>query len=201
MMSAPYVIGVTGNIASGKSTVRGILASLGAATLDADRVVHKLYDLGDPVYSAVVREFGPRILGQDAAIDRRVLGSIVFADPDALRRLEAIVHPAVVAQEWAWVAAQTVPVAVLEAVKLVESGSAERCNAVWVVTASPDVQHRRLLARSGITEADAQRRLAAQPPLESKLARATLVLKNDGTLDALQANVTAAWSALPDLSV
>lgn len=200
-MNTPYVIGVTGNIASGKSTVRGMLASLGAATLDADRVVHELYDLGDPVYSAVVREFGPRILGQDAAIDRRVLGSIVFADPDALRRLEAIVHPAVVAREWAWVAAQTLPVAVLEAVKLVESGSAERCNAVWVVTASPDVQHRRLLARSGITEADAQRRLAAQPPLEPKLARATLVLTNDGTLDALRASVTAAWAALPDLSV
>ena len=200
-MNTPYVIGVTGNIASGKSTVRGMLASLGAATLDADRVVHELYDLGDPVYSAVVREFGPRILGQDAAIDRRVLGSIVFADPDALRRLEAIVHPAVVAREWAWVAAQTVPVAVLEAVKLVESGSAERCNAVWVVTASPDVQHRRLLDRSGITEADAQRRLAAQPPLEPKLARATLVLTNDGTLDALRASVTAAWAALPDLSV
>lgn len=201
MMDRPYVIGVTGNIASGKSTVRGMLASLGAETLDADRVVHELYDLGNPVYSAVVREFGPRILGQDATIDRRALGSIVFADPEALKRLEAIVHPAVLAHEWAWVAAQTVPVAVLEAVKLVESGSAERCNAVWVVTASLDVQRQRLLARPGMTEADAQRRLAAQPPLEPKLTRATRILPNNGTLDALQASVIAAWSELPTAAI
>ncbi len=193
----PYVIGVTGNIASGKSTVRAMLADLGAATLDADRVVHLLYEPGDPVYNAVVREFGGRILGQDAAIDRRALGAIVFSDADALQRLEAIVHPGVIARERAWIAAQTTPVAVLEAVKLVESGSVEQCDALWVVTTSPAEQRRRLLRRPGMTEAEADRRLAAQPSLEAKLARADLVLTNNGTPDELRAAIAAAWAALP----
>lgn len=196
-MSRPYVIGLTGNIACGKSTVREMLAALGAATLDADHLVHAMYEPGDPVYDAVVREFGGRILGQDATIDRRALGRIVFADADALQRLEAIVHPAVIEREWAWVAAQTVPVAVLEAVKLVESGSANGCDAVWVVMCDVAEQRRRLLTRPGMTAADADRRLAVQPSLDVKLARATLVLDNNSTPEALRAAVAAAWAALP----
>ena len=196
-MARPYVIGLTGNIACGKSTVRGLLAELGAATLDADSLVHAMYEPGDPVYDAVVRAFGGRILGADAIIDRRTLGRIVFADADALKRLEAIVHPAVIEREWAWVARQTAPVAVLEAVKLVESGSANGCDAVWVVTCDPAEQRRRLLARPGMSEAEADRRLTAQPPLDAKLARATLVIENTGTLDDLRATIAAAWAALP----
>ena len=196
-MSSPYVIGLTGNIACGKSTVRRLLAEIGAVTLDADSLVHTMYEPGDPVYDAVVREFGGGILGADAIIDRRALGRIVFADADALKRLESIVHPAVIEREWAWVVAQTALVAVLEAVKLVESGSADGCDAVWVMTCDPAEQRRRLLTRPGMSEAEAARRLDAQPPLDAKRARATLVIENSGTLDDLRATVAAAWATLP----
>src|SRR4051794_32889077 len=130
----PYTIGLTGNIACGKSTVLAMLRSLGAATLDADRLVHEMYEPGDPVYYTVIESFGADILGQDATIDRRALGRKVFGDPAALARLEAITHPAVIERVWAWVARQTTPVVVIDAVKLIEAGIADDCDTLWVVT-------------------------------------------------------------------
>lgn len=194
--ASPYLIGLTGNIACGKSTVRKMLTDLGAATLDADLLVHELYEPGDPVYRQVLDEFGPGILGMDAIIDRRRLGAKVFGDPAALQRLEAITHPAVIARQWAWVARQTAPVAVIEAVKLIESGAADRCDAVWLVTCPPDEQRRRLCTRPGMNEAEADRRLAAQPPLAPRLARATLVIDNGGTPDDTRTQVAQAWATL-----
>ena len=98
----PYIIGLTGNIACGKSTVLAMLRARGAATLDADLLVHEMYEPGDPVYYAVIDAFGSDILGQDAVIDRRALGRKVFGVPAALARLEAITHPAVIARIWTW---------------------------------------------------------------------------------------------------
>ncbi len=193
----PYIIGLTGNIACGKSTVRGMIAEHGAATLDADALVHDLYMPGDPVYRAVVEAFGAEILGMDAEIDRRALGRKVFGDPAALARLEGLTHPAVIERTWAWVARQTTPVVVVDAVKLIEAGIADGCDAVWVVTCPLEEERRRLMTRPGMSAAEADRRLAAQAPEAAKVARAAVVIENGGTMDATRAQIDRAWAAIP----
>ncbi|MGI8687420.1 MAG: dephospho-CoA kinase [Thermomicrobiales bacterium] len=195
-----YIIGLTGNIACGKSTVRGMLAEHGAATLDADALVHDLYMPGDPVYRAVVEAFGADILGMDAEIDRRVLGRKVFGDPAALARLEGLTHPAVIERTWAWAARQTTPVVVVDAVKLIEAGIADGCNAVWVVTCPREEERRRLMTRPGMSAAEADRRLAAQAPEAAKIARAAVVIDNGGPMDATRIQVDRAWAAIPHQS-
>ena len=192
----PYIIGLTGNIACGKSTVRGMIGEHGAATLDADALVHDLYMPGDPVYRAVIEAFGADILGRDAEIDRRALGRKVFGDPVALARLEGLTHPAVIERTWAWVARQTVPV-VVDAVKLIEAGIADGCDAVWVVTCPLEEERRRLMTRPGMTAAEADRRLAAQAPEAAKIARADVVIDNGGTMEATRAQIDRAWAAIP----
>ncbi len=193
----PYIIGLTGNIACGKSTVRGMIGEHGAATLDADMLVHDLYMPGDPVYRAVVDMFGADILGMDAEIDRRALGRKVFGDPAALARLEGLTHPAVIEWTWAWVARQTTPVVVVDAVKLIEAGIADGCDAVWVVTCPLQEERRRLMTRPGMTAAEADRRLAAQAPDATKIARANVIIDNGGTMEATRAQIDRAWAALP----
>ena len=193
----PYLIGLTGNIACGKSTVLAQLAGYGAEVIDADRVVHELQRPGQPVWAAIREAFGTGVLAPDGALDRRALGAIVFADPAALARLESLTHPAV--REWieARVAASRAPVVVIDAIKLLESGLADGCDEVWVVTCPPEQQLARLMARNGFAEEEARRRIAAQPPQAQKVARADLVIANDGTLEELRARVAAAWAALP----
>ena len=193
----PYVVGLTGNIACGKSTVLAQLAGYGAEVIDADRVVHELQRPGGPVWAAIGEAFGAGVLAPDGTLDRRALAAIVFADPAALARLEALTHPAV--REWieARVAASRAPVVVIDAIKLLESGLADGCDELWVVTCPPEQQLARLMARNGFAEAEARRRIAAQPPQAEKVARADLVLANDETLEELRARVAAAWAALP----
>ncbi|MDQ6907569.1 MAG: dephospho-CoA kinase [Chloroflexota bacterium] len=193
----PYIIGLTGNIACGKSTVRGMIGEHGAATLDADALVHDLYMPGDPVYRAVIEAFGADILGMDAEIDRRALGRKVFGDPVALARLEGLTHPAVIERTWAWVARQTTPGVVVDAVKLIEAGIADGCDAVWVVTCPLEEERRRLMTRPGMTTAEADRRLAAQAPEAAKIARADVVIDNGGTMEATRAQIDRAWAAIP----
>jgi len=193
----PYIIGLTGNIACGKSTVRGIIGEHGAVPLDADALVHDLYMPGDPVYRAVIAAFGADILGMDAEIDRRALGRKVFGDRAALAQLEGLTHPAVIERTWAWVARQTVPVVVVDAVKLIEAGIADGCDAVWVVTCPLQEERRRLMTRPGMTAVEADRRLAAQASEAEKVARADVVIDNGGTLDATHAQIDRAWSAIP----
>jgi dephospho-CoA kinase len=195
--SVPYIIGLTGNIACGKSTVLAMLRAHGAATLDADLLVHEMYEPGDPVYYSVIDAFGSDILGQDAIIDRRALGRKVFGDPAALARLEGITHPAVIERTWAWAERQTAPVVVIDAVKLIEAGIADDCDAVWVVTCPVQEERRRLLSRPGMTEAEADRRLAAQVPQEARVARADVVIDNGGTVEETRAQIERAWAALP----
>jgi dephospho-CoA kinase len=193
----PYIIGLTGNIACGKSTVRGMLAEHGAATLDADALVHELYLPGDPVFRAVVDAFGDDIVAADGTLDRRALGRKVFGDPDALARLEGLTHPAVIERTWQWVARQTTPVVVVDAVKLIEAGIVDGCDALWVVTCPLDEERRRLMTRPGMTDAEADRRLAAQAPEAEKVARADVVIDNGGTREATRAQIDRAWALLP----
>jgi dephospho-CoA kinase len=191
----PYILGLTGNIASGKTTVGLMLLGLGAYTyVDADLVVHELYLPGQPLVQELVAAFGPQILDADGGVDRRVLGQIVFGDREKLRQLESLVHPAV--QDALVRRLRDIPadaVGVLDAIKLVESGYAPLCHGLWIVTCPPEVQLRRLMERRGMSEEEARARRAAQPPLDEKLALATEIIDNGGSLDELRRQVTAAW--------
>ena len=197
MSGQPFVLGVTGNIASGKSTVVRILAEFGAQVIDADAVYHGLIVPDAPLWQSLRNRFGDRILAPDRRIDRRALGGIVFADPTALADLDTLTHPAVLAAIDAQVAASTAAVVVIDAVKLIESGHAAACDRVWLVVSDPARQVERLMSRNGLTQDEAERRVAAQPPLGPKLARADTVIDNNGTIEELRDQVETAWRALP----
>ena len=194
-MIVPYILGLTGNIASGKTTIGLMLLELGATTyVDADHVVHELYLPGKPLVAQLTQAFGQEILSADGGVDRRILGEIVFDDHEKLRRLESIVHPAV--QTALLDRLRALPpegIGVLDAIKLVESGYAPLCHGVWLVTSPPEVQLQRLTTTRGLSEAEARLRLGAQPPLEPKRAAATEIIDNSGTLEALHGQVMAAW--------
>jgi dephospho-CoA kinase len=196
----PFILGLTGDIASGKTTVGLMLLEMGAFSYsDADQTVHELYLPGQPLVTQLVHEFGPQVLASDGGVDRAQLGDLVFGDRAALRRLEALVHPAV--QGALVTTLRRIPehaVGVLDAVKLVESGYAPLCHGIWVVECPHDVQLRRLVETRGMTMAQAEQRLGAQPPAEPKLAVATEVIANDGTLDRLRSAVAAAWQRFLD---
>lgn len=202
-----YLIGLTGGIACGKSTVLAMLAALGARTIDADRVTHRLQQPGTPVYQAIVNTFGPQIVTTPGGpIDRRKLGAVVFNDPAALKRLEAIVHPAVRTEirrfldEVAGAGKYATrlrpverPIVVIDAIKLIESGWADECDQVWVVTCPVEQQIERLMTTRGMSLAEAQARVAAQPPQESRFSRAHVIIDNGGSQAQTRAQVEAAW--------
>ena len=192
----PYVIGLTGNIACGKSLVLRTLAELGAETIDADQVSREVMSQGSPVLEEVARAFGPEILNADGSLNRRALARIVFSDPEQLARLEAIVHPPVVELIRRRVAESRSPVVVIDAIKLFEAGLAGDCDEVWVVTCTPEQQLARLMARDRISEEEALLRIRAQPPQEEKVRRADRVIDNSGTIEDTLAQVRAAWENL-----
>lgn len=194
-----YLIGLTGNIACGKSTVVALLRELGAAAIDADAVTHALQQPGEDVYLRIVEAFGDQILESPGGpIDRRALGAIVFSDPIALGRLERIVHPAVRERIWAWLdTLSDRRVAVIDAIKLLESGWRQHCDAIWVVTCPPEQQLARLMDTRGMSEAEARRRIEVQPPQAEKAALADVVIDNSGSLDATRRQVESAWNAIP----
>ncbi|MFN8470665.1 MAG: dephospho-CoA kinase [Anaerolineae bacterium] len=192
-----YTIGITGNIGCGKSTILCMLASLGARVIDADKLAHYVMRAGTPVWDAVVAEFGREVVGTDGEINRPTLGRIVFSDPAALHRLEAIVHPAVRAELQAQIAAATEPVVVVEAIKLVEGGLYRLLDALWIVTCAPEQQIERLIHQRGMTQADAAQRIAAQAPIAEKLPLADVVIDNSGSVAEAWQQVRAAWEPLP----
>lgn len=196
-MAKRFVLGVTGNIASGKSTVTTVLAKLDAIVIDSDLVYRKLVGAGQPLLSLLAERFGPEIIAGDGSLDRHALGGIVFSDPAALRDLDRITHPAVINEVDVRVARIDDGLIVLDAVKLVESGHAERCDAVWVVMTSPENQVRRLMERNRLPESEARRRVDAQPSLDAKLARADLLIDNNGTRDRTRERVVQGWTQLP----
>lgn len=196
-MTRPTTIGLTGNIATGKSTVLAWLAGRGAAVIDADQLAHQAIAVGGPAYAAVIEAFGPSIVADDGSIDRKRLGAIVFADPTQLARLEGLIHPAVFELAQSILATVTAPVVVIEAIKLLESGRLLRlCDEVWVVTADEATQLRRLMQERGMSEAEARSRMAAQSPQAEKIKRATRVIDNSGGLDELHRQLEALWDKL-----
>jgi dephospho-CoA kinase len=190
------VIGLTGNIACGKSTVLTRLAELGAGVIDADVVTRDLQRRGAPAYERMVAAFGPAILQPDGEIDRRALGNRVFADPIALKQLEDLVRPLVRDEILRLATAMPPPIVVIDAIGLLDGPLVDACRAVWVVTAPPEQQVARLVATRGLTEEEAWLRVRAQRPQSEKIARADRVSDNSTNLEALLAQVEAAWAEL-----
>ena len=196
-----FIIGLTGNIATGKSLVRRLLEELGAFTIDADLVAHEVMRRGQPAHAAIVQAFGICILDANGEIVRSKLGDIVFAKPASLRQLESITHPAVRGRIDALVRAAEADVVVIEAIKLLEGALREAVDAVWVVDAPPATQLSRLIEERGMTKAGAQQRIAAQNSQADKLAAADVIIRNDGSLAQTRAQVVAAWHKMQPPSV
>ena len=191
--------GLTGGIGSGKSAVSALLAGHGAVVVDADLIAREVVEPGTAGLEAVVGEFGREVLRPDGGLDRPALGFRVFADPDALARLNAILHPLIgerTAQEMATAEQSGARVLVHDVALLVENGLAGLYDAVVVVAASPATQLDRLVRLRGMTERDARERIAAQAPLADKLAVATDVVRNDGPREELAPQVAAVWERL-----
>jgi len=192
----PLLIGLTGNIGTGKSTVARVLAELGAEVIDADLMAHEVMRAGTPAHAAVVETFGEEMLAPDGEIDRARLGALVFADPAALAQLEAVVHPATIEAIRQRVAATSAGVVVVEAIKLIEAGLAAGCDSVWVTTCRPEQQVYRIVGGRSLSRAEAWQRIRAQPPQEEKIARADVVIDTSGKLSRTRAQVHAAWQRL-----
>jgi dephospho-CoA kinase len=196
-----YLLGLTGNIACGKSAVVEMLRQRGATIIDADKVVHVLMEPGGTIYGPVVEAFGKTILAEPAqdgqrAIDRRKLGAIVFASPVELARLEGISHPRVRTEILRQIQAATTEVVVLDAIKLLENNLNTGCDAVWVVTCPPEIQLERLMRRNNFSREEALLRIQAQPPQAEKVAQADVVIDNGGSLAATEEQVEAAWQKI-----
>ena len=187
-------IGLTGGIGSGKSTVSALLAARGAVVIDADRIAREVVEPGTPGLAAVVEAFGEQVLRTDGSLDRPALAGVVFADPDARKKLDGIVHPLVRARA-VELAAQAPEGAVVvnDVPLLVETGQAGSYDLVLVVRADPEVRVRRLVQR-GLTEEDARARIAAQATDEQRRAVADVVLDNDGPEEELAAQVDRFWT-------
>ena len=191
-------IGLTGGIASGKSSVARLLAARGAVVVDADRLAHETYAPGTPGFDAIVQAFGPGVVSPDGAIDRRALGRLVFGRPDRLERLTGIVWPlarARVEQARAAAAAAGAPAFVVEAVALREAGWRDLVDELWLVRVPRALARQRLLQRGGLSEAEADARLDAQAATDLGDRDADRVIDNAGDLAALEAAVEAAWQA------
>ena len=174
-----FVIGLTGNIGTGKSVVRKMLEHLGAYGIDADALANRAIAKGSPGYQPVVDLFGKWILDADDQIDRAKLGRLVFSDPDALESLEKIVHPLVGQAMDILIRRSQQEVVVIEAIKLIEAGLAKKCNSLWVTYAPQEQQVARLVQKRGMSEASATQRIQAQPPQEDKVIAANVVIRND----------------------
>ncbi|HLK85039.1 MAG TPA: dephospho-CoA kinase [Candidatus Binataceae bacterium] len=190
-------IGLTGGIGSGKSTAAKILAALGAPIIDADKVGHEIYLPQTPAYRELVAAFGEGILGTDGTIDRRKLGPIVFADPAALRRLNAIVHPKMYARMGEMVAAmrragETRPI-VVEAAILIEANWQPLFDEIWLVTAARERVIERIERDRGLKPEQTEARIRAQLSDEERRKHATAEIRNDGTLEELRDAIIRLW--------
>lgn len=190
------MIGLTGNIAVGKSLVRQMLHDLGAETIDADHIAHQVMMPGKPAWQAVVAAFGQDILDSDQQINRPALGAVVFADPTALKRLESITHPIIHQTIDQLIRRSTKDVIVIEAIKLLEGRFKDAVDAVWVVDAAPQTQRRRLIASRSLSEADAQRRIRAQNSQADKIRQADVLIHNNGDPADTLKQVQIQWARI-----
>ena len=191
-----YVIGLTGNIATGKSVVRRMLEHLGAYTIDADALAHRVIAKGAPGYQPVLDKFGTWLLENDGQINRGKLGRLVFADAQALAQLEAIIHPYVIQAVDLLAKRASQSVLVIEAIKLLESDLRNRCDGIWVTDAPQEVQVERLIRKRGMTREDALQRVHSQSAQREKLAAAKVIINNTGSYDDLWKQVTDAWKKI-----
>jgi len=188
-----YVIGLTGNIATGKSVVRKMLEHLGAYGIDADALSHRAIAKDAPGYQPVIDAFGSWILTPEGQIDRTRLGKIVFSDSEALEELEAIIHPLVRQAIDLLIRRASHKVIVLEAIKLLEGPLREACDNIWVTTTPMETQLRRLRLKRGLSAEVARQRIAAQPPQAEKINAADVVIKNGGSFEDTWKQVLAGW--------
>ena len=191
--SGKYVIGLTGNIATGKSVVRRMLEHLGAYTIDADTLSHRVISKGAPGYQPVLDKFGTWLLDKDGQIDRSKLGRLAFADGQVLAQLEDIIHPFVGQAVDLLAKRATQQVIVIEAIKLLESELRTLCDSIWVTDAPQEVQVERLVRKRGMTREDALQRIHSQSAQKEKLASAKVVINNNGSYDDLWKQVNDAW--------
>ena len=195
--------GLTGGAGSGKSTVAAIFAALGARVIDADRVAHEIVRSPQPAYHEIVREFGFEILDPEGEIDRKRYAAIVFADPEKLKILNAIVHPRVMERieqlAEGFLLADPKAVVIVDAALLYEAGYADRFNKIIVAWSRPEQQVERLMARMRLTREQAELRIAAQMPAEEKHRRADYVIDCSGDLEQTRQQVERLYPQLRDL--
>ncbi|MFO7813714.1 MAG: dephospho-CoA kinase [Pelovirga sp.] len=192
------ILGVTGNIASGKSSVCRELARRGAIVVDADQLAREVVEPGSPVLERLVNSFGKDILKSDGSLDRKHLGDLVFSNPSARERLNAIIHPAIAAlsRQRLQKLRDTVPLVIYEAPLLYEVGAEARVDKVLLVTIAPEVQLARLMERDGLDEKSARQRIAAQMPQEQKMARADYLVDNSASREETIAQIERLWPLL-----
>jgi len=192
-----YVIGLTGNIATGKSVVRKMLEHLGGYGIDADALAHRAMAKGAPGYPLVLRTFGEWVLDEEGQIDRQKLAKIAFSDPMALEQLEVIVHPLVAQAVDLLIRRANQSIVVIEAIKLLESDLVAGCDSIWVVDAPAELQIARLMHKRKMSEAAARQRIAAQSPQALKLRSANVMIRNNGSFENTWDQVQEAWGQIP----
>lgn len=194
-----YVIGLTGGIGSGKTTVAKLLQDWGAAILSADLVGHEVYQPGRPAWREIVDAFGRELIAEDGTIDRKKLGAVVFSEPEHVKRLNAVVHPRMkelMREKLAELARQGTDIAVLEAAILFEAGWQDLADEVWALVLPPEVAAERTAARSGIPIEQVLERIRAQMTNAERAARADLTVDTSGTLADTERRTREAWDAL-----
>lgn len=193
------IIGLTGNVATGKSAVLRMVAERGALALDADKVVHEILDNDPSMQAAIAVAFGDHLRRGDGSIDRAALGAIVFNDAQALHDLEQLLHPAVRVEIKRRIDASDAKVVIIEAIKLLEGELAELCDEIWVTRCPRRLQLQRLIICRGLDEETAAERIDAQNPQEAKVARADVVIDTDGAMDHTREQVERAWQRVEEL--
>jgi len=195
------VIGLTGGMGSGKSTVSQLLSESGAVIIDADKVGHEAYQPNTKTWQELVAAFGRQIVAQDGSIDRKKLGAIVFGSPEQLERLNRIVHPRMfemMKERIEQYRRQGVKVVVLDAAILFEANWTPLVDEIWVVVASEALVVTRAKARTGLPEEQIRSRLSSQMPVEDKIKKANVVIHNDGTFEDLRIKVKELWVSLKE---
>ena len=194
------LVGLTGSIATGKSTVSQMFAHLGARVVDADLLAREVVMPGQPAYVKIVEEFGPGVVQDDGSLDRKALGAIVFADPARRKRLEEITHPAIGARQQRILSVLDEEafegVVIWDAALLYESGGAAKMDRVVVVSTDSETERRRLMERDGMSDADARARIASQMPIADKAKLAHHVIDNSGPRAETERQVRAVYGAL-----
>ncbi len=194
-----HVIGLTGGIASGKSTVTRFFRDKNVPVIDADILGHRTYEPGSDTFAQVVATFGQELVAPDGTIDRKVLGAKVFGKPDELKKLTEIVWPGIrklASQELAEFETAGNAIAVLEAAVLFEAGWEDLCDEIWVVVVEPDLAVERLGSRNGLDPEAARARINSQLSNAERTARADVVIENNSSLEALEGSIASAWEQL-----